>query len=186
MYNEVNKFFALHHHLVLPGVGNFKVEKSDSQIDFVNRSITSVQNKIVFSNNKLQPEKSFYSFLADELNINEEQATISFTIFSSEIKNDLAADKPVYFKGIGTLTREKTRIVSFQREETPVFFPAITAEKIIRKNVGHTILVGENEKNSEEMHATLHQSNAIQKERWRIAAIILAIIGVLTIAFYYL
>jgi hypothetical protein len=186
MYNEVNKFFALYHHLILPGIGNFKVEINAAQIDFVNRSIASAQNKIVYSNDKLQPQKNFYSFLANELNINEEQAVISFAIFTSEIKNNLDSNKPVYFKGIGTLTKEISRIVSFQPEEIPAFFPAITAERIIRKNVGHTVLVGEDEKTSDEMHAALLKPDPIQKERWWIAAVVLAVIGMSTIAFYYL
>ncbi len=186
MYNEVNKFFALYHHLVLPGIGKFSVETKAAQIDFASRNIASAQSKIIFSNEKLQPEKKFYSFLANELNINEEQAIISFAIFISEIKDELDADKPVYFKGIGTLVKEKTRTISFQPETLPVFFPVITAEKIIRKNVGHTVLVGEEEKTSDEMHAALLQPNTIQKERWWIAAVILAVIGITTIASYYL
>ena len=186
MYNEVNKFFALQHHLTLPGIGNFSVETSDAQIDFVDRSVASAKNKIIFSNNKLQPEKNFYDFLAKELNINEEQAIISFAIFTSEIKNELDANRSVYFKGIGTLAKENSRTILFQPEILPVFYPAITAEKIIRKNIGHTILVGETEKTSDEMQTVLQQTKTVKKERWWIAAAILAIIGIATIALYYL
>jgi hypothetical protein len=184
MYNEVNKFFALHHHLALPGIGNFNVETSDAQIDFVNRSIISAQKKIVFGNDALHPEEKFYNFLAEELNINEDQAIISFAIFTSEIKNDLEANKPVYFKGIGTLVNENTRTI-FQPEAIPAFNPVITAERIIRKNAGHTVKVGEEEKTSDEMQTVLQQPKTIQKERWWIAAVILAAIGAAAIAFYY-
>jgi hypothetical protein len=185
MYNEVNKFFALHHQLALPGVGDFKAETSDAQIDFINRSITSSQNKIVFVSNAMQPEEKFYDFLADELNINEDQAIISFAIFTSEIKNDLDANKPVYFKGIGTLVKEDAR-TTFQPEIIPAFYPVITAERIIRKNTAHTVRVGEEEKTSDEMQTVLQQPKTIQKERWWIAAAVLAVIGVAAIAFYYL
>ena len=58
MHNEVIKFFAFNHHLALPGIGNFNVETRHAQIDFVNRSITSSKNKIVFGNDKLQPEEN--------------------------------------------------------------------------------------------------------------------------------
>ena len=184
MYNEVNKFFALHHHLALPGIGNFNIETSDAQIDFVNRSIISAQNKIVFGDDALQPEEKFYDFLAEELNINEDQAIISFAIFTSEIKNDLEANKPVYFKGIGTLVKENERTI-FQPEIIPAFYPVITAERIIRKNAAHTLRVGEEEKTSDEMQTVLQQPKAIQKERWWIAAVILAAIGVAAIAYYY-
>ncbi len=186
MYNEVNKFFALHHLLALPGIGNFSVETNDAQIDFADRSIVSAQNKIVFSSKQLQPEKKFYDFLANELNINEEQAVISFAIFTSEIKNELDANKPVYFRGIGTLTKENPRAIAFQPETFTSFYPVITAEKIIRKNVGHTVLVGEEEKTSDEMQTVLQQTQPIKKERWWIAAAVLAVVGIGTIAFYYL
>ena len=185
MYNTVRKFFALYHHLTLPGIGNFSVETAPANIDFTNRSITSSLNKIVFSNNKLPAEKKFYNFISHELNIDEMQAEQRFTNFTAQLQGNLNTENNIYLKDIGTLTKQSSDVIIFQAEEIPEYFPALTAERVIRKNVTHTVRVGEDEKTSEEMHTALHQPKKIKKERWWIAATILAVIGVAAIIFYY-
>jgi len=185
MYNAIKKFLALYHHLSLPGIGNFNVENQPAQIDFANRSITSSKNKIVFSNDKLPAEKKFYEFLSYELNIDEVQAVRNFTNFASRLQDDLNEKDILQLKGIGSLTKQTTNVLLFQPKEMPEYFPALTAEKIIRKNTTHTVRVGEDERTSEEMHTALHQPQKIKKERWWIAATILAVIGIAAIVFYY-
>ena len=77
-------------------------------------------------------------------------------------------------------------MLSFQPEEMPGYFPGITAERVIRKNVTHTVRVGEQEKTSEEMQTALHhQSPKAKKEKWWLTAAILAVIGIAAIIFYY-
>ena len=79
----------LHHHLSLPGIGNFSVETQPAQIDFTNRSITSSKNKIVFNNDKLPAEKKFYEFLSQELNTDETSAIQNLTNFTKQLQRDL-------------------------------------------------------------------------------------------------
>src|ERR1700761_4658891 len=119
MYNVIRKFFALHHHLSLPGIGSFLVETQPSQIDFTNRSISSAKNKIVFNNDKLPPEKKFYEFLSHELNVDELHAIRSFTNYTSKLQEDLQKHNELYFKGIGTLTKQTSNAYNFQPEEIP-------------------------------------------------------------------
>lgn len=185
MYYVIRKFLALHHHLSLPGIGSFSVEKQPAEIDFANRSIIAEKNKIVFNNDKLPAEKKFYEFLSYELNIDEVKAIRSFTNFTAQLQDNLNTENTVYFKGIGTLTRQTSHVLTFQPEEMPEYFPALTAERVIRKNTTHTVRVGEDEKTSEEMHTALHQPKKIKEERWWMAAIILAVIGIAAIIFYY-
>jgi nucleoid DNA-binding protein len=185
MYNAVKKFLALYHHLTLSGIGNFSVETAPSNIDFTNRSITSSHNKIVFSNDNLPAEKRFYKFISQELNIDEMQAEQGFADFTAQLQNNLNTENNIYLKDIGTLTKQSPDVIIFQSEDMPEYFPALTAERIIRKNVTHTVRVGEDEKTSDEMHTALHQPKKIKKERWWIAATILAVIGVAAIIFYY-
>jgi nucleoid DNA-binding protein len=186
MYNAIKKFLALHHHLSLPGIGNFSIETKPAGIDFANRSITPTQSKIVFSNEKLPAEKKFYAFLSQQLKIDELQAIRSFTNFTSRLQNDLNEKNQVYFKGIGTLTRQTAHVFLFQPEEIPEYFPPIGAERVIRKNTTHTVRVGEEEKTSEEMQTALHQPKKIKEEKWWLTAAILAFIGIAAITFYYI
>lgn len=186
MYNIVQKFLALHHHLALPGIGNFKVEKTPAQIDIANRIITPPLSQIKFSNDKLPAEKFFFNFLAHELNIDEVQAVRRFTDFTSQLQNDLKEDKPVVLKGIGELKRQSSNVINFQAEIMPAYFTALIAERVIRKNATHLIKVGEDEKTSDEMQTALSaEKNSVYEERWWIPALALALLGIAGIAFYY-
>ncbi|MEP6465049.1 MAG: hypothetical protein ABJB05_02035 [Parafilimonas sp.] len=185
MYTVIRKFLALYHHLSLPGIGHFNVELQPAQIDFANHQILPTKNKIVFSNDTFPAEKKFYEFVSRELNIDEVHAIRNFTNFTSLLQNDLHEKNNLYFKGIGTLTRQTENVLTFQPDEMPAYFPDIIAERVIRKNETHTVKVGEDEKTSEEMYAALHEPRKIKKERWWIAASILAILGVAAIVFYY-
>lgn len=184
MFNAVKKFLALHHHVALPDIGNFIVETVPAQIDFTNRSITSAQNKIIFTNKKMPAEKKFYDFLACELNINEVEAIRAFTDFTSRLHNNLDNNQPVYFKGIGTLVKQSSAI-TFQPETMPEYFPELIAERVIRKNITHTVRVGEDEKTSAEMQAALNKPRTVQDKSWWMAAGILGAIGVVAIIIYY-
>ena len=186
MYNSVRKYFAQHQHLVLPGIGRFSVETKPAQIDPATRIITSSQKKVVFTGDKLPAEKKFYDFIADDLKTDEVQAIRLFTNFTSQLRDELNQKNNIYFKGIGTLTKQTSNVILFQPDEIPEQFPQLPAERIIRKNITHTVRVGEQEKTSEEMQAALKQPQAIKKERWWIAAAILAAIGIASIALYYL
>ncbi|MFT4152570.1 hypothetical protein [Parafilimonas sp.] len=184
MLNEAAKYLIQYKQLALPGIGNFYVETRPAQIDFASRSITSKENKIEFSYDKHEPENSFYSFLAREINTNEAAAKLAFTEFAARLKHELNNKKNVYLKGIGTLVKQ-SGVIAFEPEVMPVYFPRLVAEKIIRKNTAHTVRVGEDERTSEEMLTVLHQAQTLKKEKWWLAAGILALIGIAAIIFYY-
>jgi hypothetical protein len=185
MYNIVRKFFALHHRISLPGIGNFSVETTPACIDFTDRSISSSQNKIVFSNEFLPVDKKFCRFVSEELNVDEPAALQNFTSFSAHLQHDLDNNNNIYIKGIGRLIKQTESEFVFEPEEFGEYFTPLVAERVIRKNAIHTIRVGEDEKTAEEMHTVLQQPFKIKKEKWWIAAIILAVIGVAAISFYY-
>lgn len=185
MYKLIQKFLALHYHLSLPGIGNFTVETTPAELDFTNRNITSSYNTIVFTDDKLPAEKKFYSFLSQELNIDEVHAVRKFTDFTTQLQDDLKTKKSVAFKGIGTLTKQTSNVILFQPEEMPAYFPELAVERIIRKNTTHNVRVGEDDKTSDEMQTALHQPKIKAQERWWIAAIILAAIGIIAIVAYY-
>ena len=185
MYNSIQKFLALHHHVALPGIGSFTVEKKPANLDFTNRHISASKNIIVFSNGDQQPEIFFYDFLSAELKIHAAEATHAFADFTGRLKDELNTDKPVYFKGVGTLSKQTENVISFEPEAMPEYFPGLAVERVIRKNVTHAVKVGEDEKTSDEMHAILAQPQTRKKERWWIAAVILGAIGLAAIALYY-
>lgn len=185
MYNELLKFFALHHQLALPGIGSFTVETKAAVIDFTSRQINASKTVIVFNNEAVQPAKAFYDFLSAELNANHEKAVAVFADFTGKLKAELNSDKPVYFKGIGSLIKKAPGEFLFEAAPKPEWFPELAAEKVIRKNTIHTIMVGEEEKTSDEMQAVLAQTATGKKDKWWIAAAVLGAVGIAAIVVYY-
>lgn len=187
MYNAVRKFLALHHHLTLPGIGNFTLETVPAQIDIANRVVLPSATEIKFSNEKLPAEKIFYNFLARELKTDEIQAVRWFTDFTAQLQTDIQNDKPIVLRGIGELKKQTSNVIVFQPETLPEYYPALTAERVIRKNATHIIKVGEEEKTSAEMQTALQAKEIIvREERWWIPAAIMAVIGIAAIVYYYL
>lgn len=187
MYNIVKKYLALHYHLSLPGIGNFSVETVPAKINIVDRTILPSINKINFSSDNLPSEKKFYSFLSEELNVDETQAVRSFTHFVDDIKSELADKKETVLKGIGKLEQQSNDTINFYADDVVSYFPQLVAERVVRKNTTHTVRVGEQEKSSTEMHETLLlKEDVVYNERWWIPAVILAVIGIAAIAYYYL
>ena len=191
MYNALRKFLALRHRLALPGIGNFIIETSPAQIDFINRSLYPSLPKLLFSADNGQVDKDFYSFLAGELNMEEPQAIRQFTEFSLGLQSQLNEQKTIRLEGIGQLTKQSAHLMNFQPEEIVTdYFPVLTVERVIRKNATHVVKVGEQEKTSTEMQTALHHEGKkisinIRRERWWIPAAILAFIGIAAIIVYY-
>jgi hypothetical protein len=87
------------------------------------------KKKIAFTNDRQPPQKKFYDFLVDELNIDEVQAIRFFTDFTSQLQNELNKKNIIYFKGIGTLTKQTSNVILFQPDEIPGYFPELPGGK---------------------------------------------------------
>ncbi len=185
MYNVLKKFLSLYHHLALLGIGNFNVEEIPASIDIANRCIHPPAFKINFSDEKLAADKTFFHFAAQELNIDEVQAIRSFTDFTAQLQQDIKEDKPVVLNNIGRLYKQSADKLKFEVDAMPEYLPVLTAERVIRKNATHTIMVGEDEKTSDEMHAALNEEEVAEVDRWWIPAIVLGLIGIAALIYYY-
>lgn len=180
----IKKFLFLHHHVSLPGIGSFSIEKKPARINVTDRVIEPPSSVIRFSNENSPAEKIFYNFLAHELNIDELQAVRTFTDFNIHLQSDIKQNKSVEFSGIGSLHADDETL-TFVPEKLPNYYPPIAAERVIRKNVSHVIKVGEEEKTSEEMQTVLQQEEIVHKDRWWIPAAILGAVGIVAIVVYY-
>lgn len=185
MYAVLNKFLTLFHHLTLPGIGNLRVEQKPAQIDIANRSVYKPAPKIIFSNEELPADRQFFHFLSQELHIDEVQAIRRFTDFATQLQADIKANGVINLKGLGTLKKQNGNTLAFEQSMIPEYFPVLTAERIVRKNATHTVMVGETEKTSDEMHAVLEEEAVVNEDRWWIPAIILAVIGIAALIYYY-
>ena len=185
MHEYLYKYLALNQKLTIPGVGSFIAEMEPAKLNFVERSVHSPLPLIKFTTDNTNSANDFCRFLAKEINIDEADAAGKFDAFSDEIKNSLNKNKSVALPGIGILTLQFGDTYSFTSQENiQSFFPHLNAERVIRKNTGHNLIVGEKEKTSAQMHEELLHDKEIRKDRWWIYAMVLAVIGVASIVIY--
>lgn len=186
MYGYLYKYLALHKKLSLPGIGSFTTDQVPSRIDFVNKRLYPFMPVIRFSQGTPVADKYFYRFIASGLNIDELEAIQRFNEFVFYLKEQFTMNGFVDFPGIGRLTKQFSNTYSFKPINTiQPFFPDLHAERVVRKNAGHTIKIGEDEVSSlgpgEE---TVAESN--EERNWKVHALILAILAAMAIAYYYL
>ncbi|MEP6846253.1 MAG: hypothetical protein ABI861_09630 [Panacibacter sp.] len=183
MNQYLAKYFALYKKMVLPGIGYFNTTTQPAHLEFVEKTLHAPSYSITFRQDETADDTGFISFLIKETGLDQYEAASSFSQFIAQLKEKLQSGTALQLPGLGVLTNNDS-IYSFTAESLEQFFPGITAEKVIRQNAQHAVRVGEDEKNSTEMHALLNRE--IVKDRWWIGATVLAVIGVAAILYYYL
>lgn len=100
-----------------------------------------------------------YKFIASAENISEIDAIFLVSKRAKKIKYNLQQNNSAVLEGIGTLYKNESGISFHTEINNAPYFETIVAERVLRDDAEHTLLVGEQEKNSSEMHELLgHES----------------------------
>ncbi len=184
MYQYLLKYFSLYKNLSLPGIGSFNTAFQPAELDFANKTLNAPAYHIQYNNAEPDTTAHFYNYLTKETGLQYEEAVHQLKKFTAQLKDKLDTGEPVKFFGIGVLIK-KEEGYSFDADKSiNDFFSAITAERVIRQNAEHNVRVGEDDKTSTEMYQQLNQT-IVKEERWWIAALVLAFIGIAAIAYHY-
>ena len=127
---------------------------------------------------------SLLQFLAYKKNISIPEANLKLHSFCSQLK-ELKANEEFPFSSAGSFFMDENEQLQFKSLAlSPSFFPETKAERVIHPDVAHQILVGDKETNSTAMTELLND-DSVAKSRWWIAAVIMAVLGLVTIFVYY-
>ncbi len=185
MYSYLYKYFCRYRHIALPGIGSFELEQSNARVDFTEKLIRPGIPLIVYSAANTTPNRNLFYFLSKNLGIDEVDAIRKLNDFTANLKAEIALKESVELPGIGYLRNQGSGLYRFEPERNvDIFYPQLTAERVIRKSADHLIRVGEQEKTFTEMEEQLGVVET-KKDRWWIPALILAAIGIVAIVIYY-
>lgn len=153
----------------LPGIGTFTIVVKNAETYFGLHEIIAPQPSIVF-----EPATP------GEAEFNE------FTALSELIRKDLFIKRRVTLKGIGDFVLSAEESIEFlPLKVNEHFIQPVIADRVVRQDVEHTILVGDKEVTNTVMADYYEEeANAGSAFRWWIVAIFLAIIGVVAIVIY--
>lgn len=185
MYGYLYKYLVLNKKLSLPEIGQFTTDQVPSRIDFVNKRLYPFMPVIRFTQSKPLADKTFFRFIAQGLGIDELEAIQKFNEFLFYLREQFSLNGFVDFPGIGRLTKQFSNTYSFKPINTiQPFYTDLHAERVVRKNVGHTVKIGEEEVSS----LVLTEDGAEEggkKDNWQLYALILGVIAVLAIVYWY-
>lgn len=151
----------------LPGIGTLSVITNTAETDFVNTQIKAPVPSIIFSASQ------------DDENVFNE-----FTALSELIKKDLDEKGSVTLKGVGDFIKNEEGIISFiPQQVNQLFTPPVVAERVIRQDAEHAILVGDKETTNTVMTEYFVEDEK-PKDRWWIWAIVLGLIGLGILGYY--
>ncbi len=184
MYNFLYQYLIFNKKLSIPGIGSFIVENKNATLNFVDKIIYPPLPVINYTAEKLPADKNFFTSLSRQLNVDETSAENKFNEFTSSFTHQISQNGSITLPGIGILTKQFYSTFTFEPQQNiQTLFPEIHAERVVRKNAEHTVLVGESEKTSVQMQEFLQEETPVKK--WWVPAAVLAVIGVAALILYY-
>jgi len=186
MYRDLNKYLFQHKSISIPGLGSLVAVTIPAISDFANKQLLPVQIKFRFDKYFDSPDREFFNYLANKKNIPDFEAIKWYNEFAAELRYKIRTEEEAVWEGVGVFKKDFGGEVVFEPHAAKYeLFPVVKAERIIRADATHSILVGDKEKTNYEMTELLNDEVHVEKESWWIYALILAAIG-LSILFFHL
>ena len=186
MIDTLNTYLVQHRSISIPGLGTIYVERIPAQTDFVNKQILPPSYHYRFDKFFDSPHKDFFTFLAARKNMAEYEAIGFYSDWALDFRNRIRNNEVIEWEGVGTLAQDSSGEVMFHAQSAlPSYLKPVYAERVIRNNAQHTMLVGDKETTNVEMTELLSEEVYVEKESWWIYALIIAAISLVAIFFYF-
>lgn len=192
MYQHLSQYLFLYKHLNIPGVGTFVLMPKQANANFTSRSIKAPGWDLLFmqsigenisNNNDVYHQNNLYNWLSSNLGISKQEATLQFDDFSDSIKHRLQNNEKIEWEEIGTLVKDGEHISLTTAPSLASPFTEVKAEKIIRENANHNVLVGERETTTDVMREELFDDEK-RYNTGRTIVLIILISSIAALAWY--
>src|SRR5215213_2245521 len=186
MIEILNGYLIQHKSISIPGLGTIYVERLPAMNDFTNRQIHPPSYKFRFDKYFDAPDKDFFTFLASNKNIPEYEAIKQYNEFAYELRNRIRHQEAFTWPDVGVLSQELSGEIHFESSDPEACFAPVTANRVIRQDVQHAILVGDQEMTTQDMTDLLSESSFVERESWWIYALILFAIALSILFFHFI
>ena len=182
MVQLIRTYLLQNKSISIPGLGTIYVERIPAQTDFVNRQLLPPSYHFRFDKYFDAPGKEFFTFLAAKKSVEDYEAIKLYNEWAMQLRNNIGTDTGTPLQGVGSLKRDGSGDIVFEATGAQqTFHVPVPAERIIRTNAKHTMIVGDKEVTNVEMSDYLHDGSRNRRSRWWIYAIIIALIAIVAI-----
>lgn len=163
----------------LPGVGTLYVNRHEAVIVSGEKKILPPFSEITFDSKETEAA-DLVSYIAAEKEINEEEALYRLHKFSHALKERLHST----IRNVGAFEKNSDNDLIFT-PVTPVnYYTEIHAERVVRTDSSHNMLVGDKETTTTAMTEYFTPSDAPRRSFWWIWALIIIAVSVGLIVLY--
>ena len=179
MLNLITSYLIQSGECVLPGIGTFTLTRTPSSLDVANKELLPPASEYRFSDTSGQPEEAIIQYIAYKKSIEPKEALEEMKEFCRHLKENLDSGEKIRFNSIGTLLKDSSGNIVFEPENTPPYYEAVPAIRVVHKETKHAMIVGDKETDSSKMNDLLNGEPETQSRNafWKIAAIILFLVG---------
>lgn len=158
MFSALDSYLHQYNSISIPGIGTIYIERTPARTDFTNKQILPPGYHYRFDRFVDTPDKQFFAFIARIRDVADYEAIRLYNEWAQEMSLLLRTGSPVHWKGVGELRKNDLGDIEFTPEgPIPGYLSPVPANRIIRYNATHTMLVGDREVTNLQMCGYLHE-----------------------------
>ena len=186
MYTILNRYLFLHKSIPIPGLGTICLESQAATIDASTRTIHPPVYRFRFDKFSDSPDKDLFAYLSAQQKISDYEALRQYNDFAYSLRDRLNYFREAPWEGLGILKKDDTGEIHFESSIlNPSFLQPVPAEKVVRTNAKHMLLVGDRERSSREMSDWFAEEPIHGNRLWWLVALIGGIAAALIIMFHF-
>ena len=186
MYAILNKYLFLNKSIPLPGLGTICLESQAASIDASTRSILPPIYRFRFDKFFDSPDKDLFSYLSSQQNISDYEALRQYNDFAFSLRDRLNYFREAPWEGLGILKKDDMGEIHFESSiPNPSFLQPVPAEKVVRANAKHMLLVGDRERSNSEMSDWFAEEPVHGNRLWWLVALLGGIAASLVIMTHF-
>jgi hypothetical protein len=186
MYILLNNYLFLHKSIPVPGLGTICMESQAATIDASTRTIQPPVYRFRFDKFFDSPDKDLFAYLSAQQKISDYEALRQYNDFAYSLRDRLNYFREAPWEGLGILRKDDSGEIHFETSiQNPSFLRPVPAEKVVRTNAKHMLLVGDRERSNREMSDWFAEEPIHGNRLWWLVALVGGIAAALIIMFHF-
>jgi hypothetical protein len=162
------------------------MESQAATIDASTRTIHPPVYRFRFDKFSDSPDKDLFAYLSAQQKISDYEALRQYNDFAYSLRDRLNYFRKAPWEGLGILKKDDMGDIHFESSIlNPSFLQPVPAEKVVRTNAKHMLLVGDRERSSREMSDWFAEEPIHGNRLWWLVALIGGITAALIIMIHF-
>lgn len=186
MYTILNRYLFLHKSIPVPGLGTICMESQPATVDASTRTIMPPAYRFRFDKFADSPDKDLFNYLSSQQEISDYEALRQYNDFAYSLRDRLNYFREAPWEGLGILRKDDMGEIQFETSiVSPFFLQAVPAEKVVRANAKHMLLVGDRERSNNEMSDWFAEEPVHGNRLWWLVALLGGVSAIFIIIMHF-